>query len=125
MEIQASVSAVITASLQPRLNTSWAVSAPAMGMTKLITLSKMVDSQKILTLSLAEIKQFNEWFQAHQLNQMNTQEQWSLIAYCFPQDTLGVTETIVGWKRSGRLTAIGTPWPRPGRSPAILCGSIA
>jgi len=54
-----------------------------------------------LTRSLAEIKLFNEWCQARQVTQMSTPEQWSLIAQCFPQDTLDVMETIVGGKRSG------------------------
>ena len=31
---------------------------------------------------------------------MSTQEQWSLITQCFPQDTLDVMETIAGEKRS-------------------------
>ena len=31
---------------------------------------------------------------------MSMQEQWSLIAQCFPQDTLDVMETIVGGKLS-------------------------
>ena len=55
-----------------------------MGMTKLNTLPKMVDSPKILTWSRLEIKQFTERCQANQVNQMSTPEQWSLIAQCFP-----------------------------------------
>jgi len=60
----------------------------------------MVDSPKILTWSRLEIKQFNEWCQAHQVNQMSTQEQWTLIAQLSPQETLDVMETIVGGRRS-------------------------
>ena len=71
-----------------------------MGMAKLITLPKMDDSPKILTWSRLEIKQFTERCQANQVNQMSTQEQWSLIAQCFPQETLDVMETIVGGRRS-------------------------
>jgi len=56
----------------------------------------MFDSPKILTWS----RQLNEWCQAHQVNQMSTQEQWSLITQCFPQETLDVMETIVGGRRS-------------------------
>jgi len=55
---------------------------------------------KILAWSRLEIKQFTEWCQANQVNQMSTQEQWSLIAQCFPQETLDVMETIVGGRRS-------------------------
>jgi len=54
----ASVKAVATAALQPPV--TWMAGALAIGMTKLITLPKMVDSPKILTWSLAEIKQFND-----------------------------------------------------------------
>jgi len=73
-------------------NATWTANAPTMGMTKLITLPKMVDSTKILTRSRLEIKQFNEWCQTHHVNQMSTQEQRSLIAQCFPQETLVVME---------------------------------
>jgi len=82
------------------LNVTWTDSAPTMVMTNLITLPKMVDSPKILTWSRLEIKQFNKWCQSHQVNQMSTQEQWSLIAQLFPQETLNIMETIVGGKRS-------------------------
>ena len=83
----------------PILNATWMASVPTMGMTKLITLPKMVDSPKIFTWYRLEIKQFTEWCQAHQVNQMSSQEQWSLIAQCFPQETLDVMETIVRGKR--------------------------
>jgi hypothetical protein len=43
------------------LNAAWTANGPTMGMTKLITLPKMVDSPKILTWSRLEIKQFTEW----------------------------------------------------------------
>ena len=55
---------------------------------------------KILAWSRLAFKQFTEWCQANQVNQMSTQEQWSLIAQCFPQETLDVMETIVGGRRS-------------------------
>jgi len=82
------------------LNATWTANGPTMGMTKLITLPKMVDSPKILTWSRLEIKQFTEWCQANQVNHMSTPEQWSLIAQCFPQETMDVMETIVGGRRN-------------------------
>ena len=82
------------------LNATWTANGPTMGMTKLITLPKMVDSPKILTWSRLEIKQFTEWCQANQVNNMSTPEQWSLIAQCFPQETMDVMETIVGGRRN-------------------------
>ena len=83
----------------PTLNATWTASVPTMGMTKLITLPKSVDSPKIFKWSRLEIKQFTEC-QAHQVNQMSMREQWSLRAQCFPQETLDVMETIVGGRRS-------------------------
>ena len=88
----------VIAALQPHVTATWAASAPAREFLLLITLPNMVDSPRILTWYLAEIKQFNKWCQAHQVNEMSTQEQWSLIVQCFSQDTLDVMEKIVRGK---------------------------
>jgi hypothetical protein len=96
----ATLSTVTATAPTTALNATWTANGPTMGMTKLITLPKMVDSPKIYTWSRLEIKQFTEWCQANQVNQMSTPEQWSLIAQCFPQETLDVMETIVGGRRN-------------------------
>ena len=70
----------------------------------MMTLPKKLESPRIKTWSLSEVKLFSEWCTTHQVFQLDNIQAWSVINQCFDQDVITTMGTLVcGRRRTEKL----------------------